>query len=120
MIAEQFDPLATANLTIRRGLRAHHRRRRERARLEVPMRVLDRMLEELEQMNLSGQKRVPLAFEPRITELVGVLGREAGELPPLRTNISPVKLMDMVFELQDRILEARAGRQRRQPETEVA
>jgi hypothetical protein len=84
------------------------------------MRYLDDMLEELEQMNLSGVGRVPPSFEPRITDLVGVLGTEGGTFPPMRTNIAPMKLMDMVFEVQDRVLEARSGPLRHAVELDAA
>ena len=105
-------PVAAAVSSIRSARLAAAEQRRLRARTDLPMAVLDVMLEELEQMNLSGLKRVPRVFEARIEQLVGVLGAEAGELPPLRTNIAPVRLMDMVFDLQDRLLEARSGMRR--------
>ena len=120
MTVEPRARLESANRLIHRERRDQRRRRHARARIDAPIRLLDEMLEELEQMNLAGAKRVPLAFESRIERLVNVLPREVAEMPPMRTNISPVKLMDMVFELQDRLLEVRAGHARSVLDSDVA
>lgn len=109
--------LATASQSFFSARRADRRRRRDRARIDIPMRVLDQMLEELEQMNLQGTKRVPTGFESRIEQLAEVL---PVEMPRMRSNVAPVTLMDMVFEVQDRLLDERAGGLRRRLDSEVA
>lgn len=112
MNSEPVSAIDAANSEIRRARRERQRQLSNRIRWDLSMLVLDEMLEDLEQLNLRGIRRVPTTFEPRITALAEVLVPEAGDLPPMRTNIAPTRLMDMVFDLQERVLDLRSGGRR--------
>jgi len=87
----------------------HEKRlREERRRAALPVRTIDAMLAELEELHLAGRKRVPETYERRLDTLLA-------SLPPdcrlqLRSRITIVHLMDRLYAIQDRLLSRRAGR----------
>jgi hypothetical protein len=95
-------PLTDAAREIRFAIRENSRRHRRRSRLETPIRVIDAMLDELEMMNLVRRRRVPLAWEPRLQLLLLSVPEHCRR--ELRSNISPNRLMDMLYEMQDELL----------------
>ena len=72
------------------------------------------MLDEVEEMNLRHARRVPITWEPRLALL-------AANLPPavyadpveLRAGISPNRLMEALFTLQDQLFDLKVGPIRR-------
>ena len=84
-------------------------RRQQEHRLAIPMRLTDRLLEDLEQLNLAGRRRVPIEWEPRLARLAASIPGEVRDLPDLRTRVLPTRLMDSLFELQDRLLDLKVG-----------
>lgn len=85
------------------------RRRYLRARVAVPLRTIDLMLEDLEELNLAGRRRVPFEWEARLARLVAMLPAEVHWIPELRSNIATTRLMDRLYELQDRLLDLKVG-----------
>lgn len=85
------------------------RRRRSQARVALPLRLADDLLVDLEELNLGGRRRVPVGWEPRLARLVAALPAEVSDLPELRTNILATRLMDSLFELEDRLLDLKVG-----------
>jgi hypothetical protein len=108
------SPLSDANWSIRRARRRYVLGRFERWRITNPIRVIDEMLGEVEEMNLRHARRVPITWEPRLALL-------AANLPPsvcvdpaeLRAGISPNRLMEALFTLQDQLFDLKIGPFRR-------
>jgi hypothetical protein len=107
-------PLGDANRAIRSARRMFVLGRFERWRVTNPIRVIDGMLEELEQMNLRRARRVPITWEPRLALL-------AANLPPavqadpaeLRAGVSPNRLIEALFDVQDQLFDLKVGPLRR-------
>ena len=103
--------LAQTNATIREAERRHREQRADRDRLRRPVALIDRMLQDLEELNLRGHKRVPLAFEPRLQRLLELLGPAspavASELEDLKVKIGISKLMDALFSIQETLFRER-------------
>lgn len=85
------------------------RRRYLRARVAVPLNAIDRLLDDLEVLNLAGRRRVPFEWETRLARLVAMLPAEVHLVPDLRSNISTTRLMDRLYELQDILLDLKVG-----------
>ncbi|GAC1656494.1 MAG: hypothetical protein NVS9B1_12010 [Candidatus Dormibacteraceae bacterium] len=90
------------------------RRRYLRARVLVPLRVIDEMLEDLEQLNLVGRRRVPMTWDSRLASVHTMLPAEIHEVPDLRSNIATTRLMDRLYHLQDLLLDIKVGPIRRE------
>lgn len=95
------------NVAIRAGLRAEQRRREEQARALRPIRLIDRLVADLEEQHLSGRKRVPESFDERLAALLEIC--PAAQAYDLRSRITIVHLMDQLYEIQELLLEAKAG-----------
>ena len=95
------------NLEIRAGLLAEHRRRAAQARASRPMRLIDALVADLEEQHLRGRKRVPETFDDRLAELAGICPAARGR--ELRSRVTIVHLMDQLYEIQELLLEAKAG-----------
>lgn len=80
-----------------------------RARLVLPIRLIDNLVGELEEMNLANRRRVPRAWDRRMARLVAMLPGEVREVPVLRGNIAPSRLMDRLFQVQDALLDLKVG-----------
>lgn len=89
-------------------LRALRRRQRD-ARVARPLRLVDELLDDLEHLNLTGRRRVPVSWEPRIARLIATLPGEVRRLPELRSNILATRLMDGLYELEDQLLDLKVG-----------
>jgi hypothetical protein len=105
--------LAQTNATIRDAERRHREQQADRDRLRRPVALIDRMLQDLEELNLRGHKRVPLAFEPRLQRLLELLGPQnpvvAAEQEDLKVKIGIPKLMDALFAIQEALFRERRG-----------
>ena len=99
--------IARANREIAAGIRHDRHRRREQHRLDTPIRLVDSLIADLEEMQLLGQRRVPAAVEPRLREIADAIGESQ---PELRSGITIVHLMDALFSLQEKLLERRTDR----------
>lgn len=96
--------LAQASAEIRAAQDAHQSRKVEQQQLRRPIAIIDDMLNTLEEMNLKGVSRVPLAYEPRLLQLRAILRRTAvtsEQLDGLRTRVRIVKLMDSLYTVQE-------------------
>jgi len=104
-----MSPLEATNAEIRRRLRSERRRREERRLAELPVRTIDALIAELEEMHLHGRKRVPESFEERLEALDATLPDECrgGEL---RSRITIAHLMDRLYSIQDCLFRRLPGR----------
>jgi len=98
-----------ANRDLAEAEAVHARRRLLRARVALPIRLIDNLVGELEEMNLADRRRVPRAWDHKMARLVAMLPGEVREVPDLRGNISPTRLMDMLFAVQDSLLDLKVG-----------
>jgi hypothetical protein len=104
--------LAQTNATIRDAERLHRELQARRDQLRRPVAVIDRILQDLEELNVRGHKRVPLAFEPRLQQLLGLLRSTpsvAAQLDNLKAKIGIAKLMDALFAIQEALFTERRG-----------
>jgi hypothetical protein len=96
-------PLATANREIREAERQDERR--QLARLAEPRRLTDRLLSQLEELNLEGLERVPERYQPILAELrahlVGHRGVGKRLIERLQAGTSTTELIDTVFAIQE-------------------
>ncbi|HET9848926.1 MAG TPA: hypothetical protein VFR68_10275 [Candidatus Dormibacteraeota bacterium] len=104
--------LAQTNAHIRE---AEARHRDQKARQDVvrrPIQLIDRLLQELEEMNLKGMKRVPVSYEPRLEEilvLVGPMPSMAEQLANIKVKVGISKLMDALFAVEEALFTERRG-----------
>lgn len=82
-------------------------RTRDRRRFDRAIRVLDVLIEDIEQLNLADRSRVPMAWQPRLARLAGELPVECGAR--LRAGISPQRLLDNVYDIQQEVFWAKRG-----------
>jgi hypothetical protein len=102
--------LQSTNTEIRRRMQLEERRREARRRADRPMRSIDALLAELEELHLTGRKRVPETFDTRLEGLIATLPRDCRT--ELRSRITIVHLMDQLYAIQDCLLSRRAGGRR--------
>src|SRR6266699_4844938 len=62
--------LAQTNAYIRDAERQHKDLKARQDEVRRPIQLIDRLLQELEEMNLKGMKRVPTSYEPRLEEIL--------------------------------------------------
>lgn len=79
----------------------------ERTRLDHAIRTLDALLEDVEQLNLAGRSRVPLAWQPSLARLASELPVECGDR--LRAGVSPQRLLDAVYDIQQEVFWLKRG-----------
>lgn len=106
--------LAQTNVEIREAERRHRVRKEEGDRLRRPIALIDVMLQELEELNLRGMKRVPLSYEERLRGLIIIVGGLAAcgpALENLKVKIGIPKLMDALFTVQAVLFAQRTGGQ---------
>jgi hypothetical protein len=106
----RYTPLGDANRDIRWARRRHILKRLQRWRITSPILVIDGMLEDVEQMNMQGARRVPISWEPRLELLAANLPAGVhADRAELRAGISPNRLMEALFCLQDQLLDLKIG-----------
>lgn len=76
-------------------------------RVDRSIRAVDVLVEEIERLNLENRSRVPLNWQPRLARLASVLPVECGER--LRAGISPLRLLDQVYDIQQELLWMKQG-----------
>jgi hypothetical protein len=106
----KYTPLGDANRDIRWARRRHMLGRLQQWRITGPIQMIDRMLEDVEQMNMRGARRVPLSWEPQLALLAASLPAGVfADRAELRAGISPGRLMEALFCLQDQLLDLKIG-----------
>ncbi len=106
--------LAQTNAYIREAERRHRDTKAREDRVRRPIHLIDRLLQELEEMNLKGMKRVPVSYEPRLEEvlaLVGPLPGVADQLANIKVKVGISKLMDALFAVEEALFTERNGPQ---------
>ncbi|TMG32139.1 MAG: hypothetical protein E6H93_05355 [Chloroflexi bacterium] len=96
-------PLATANREIREAERLDEQR--HLARLAEPRRLTDRLLNQLEELNLDDVGEVPDSYEPTLADLrahlVGLGGVGSRLIERLQPGMSTAELIETVFSIQE-------------------
>ena len=107
-ISPCMTALETTNAEIRRRMLHEQRLREERRQAALPVRSIDAVLADLEELHLAGRKRVPETFDRRLEALVATLPADCRL--ELRSRITIAHLMDRLYAIQDRLLSRRSGR----------
>lgn len=100
------NPLQDAHHQILSDLREGWQRQLARLQTAEPIRAIDELIAELEELLLIGRTRVPVSMEIRLRRLQ--LGLPAPH-PELRSRVKITHLMDQLFTAQGRLLRQRAG-----------
>ena len=104
--------LAQTNAYIREAEQRHRRTKEMEHRVRRPITLIDGLLQELEELNLKGQKRVPLAYETRLREIVELVPSAPGladAVANLKVKIGIGKLMDALFAVEEELFSQRFG-----------
>ncbi len=104
--------LAQTNAEIQDAERRYRKGKAEAELVRRPIFLIDRMVRDLEELNLRGMKRVPLSYEARLRELDDLLGRLpaiAVSRESLKVKIGIAKLMDALFAVQEALFVERHG-----------
>jgi len=104
--------LAQTNAYIRDAERRHRDFKARQDEVRRPIQLIDRLLQELEEMNLKGMKRVPVSYEPRLDEildLVGPLPAVPDQLANIKVKVGISKLMDALFSVEEALFTERNG-----------
>lgn len=99
--------LGTTNREIIEGIRRQRRERAARARILEPIRLVDALIADLEELHLAGRTRVPDAFVERLVALDASLPLGLHVEP--RSRITIVRLMDELYAVQDTLLARKVG-----------
>jgi hypothetical protein len=103
--------LAQTNAYIRDAERHHRDVKARQDQVRRPVQLIDRLLQELEEMNLKGMKRVPTSYEPRLEEILTLVSR-IGSMPQLaniKVKVGIPKLMDALFAVEEALFAERRG-----------
>jgi len=104
--------LAQTNAYIRDAERQSRDQKARQDRVRRPIQLIDRLLQELEELNLKGMKRVPISYEPRLEEilvLVGPIGSMPDQLANIKVKVGISKLMDALFAVEEALFSERRG-----------
>jgi len=102
-----MSAIEETNREILSSLRRQWRRRADRRRALRPIRAIDALIAELEELHLQGRKRVPETLDERLLSLTRALPPELHF--ELRSRITVVHLMDRLYAIQDALLRGRSG-----------
>ena len=110
-IRSQMAQIADVNHEIELSDEQRRNRRTETERLTAIIRAIDELMFSLEELNLQGIDRVPARLRERAGALIElVLARPAPaevRTDPFRIRYRVVPMMDVLFEVQDRVLRLR-------------
>jgi len=104
--------LAQTNAHIRDAEREYRDLKARQDRVRRPIQLIDRLLQELEELNLKGMKRVPISYEPRLDEiltLVGPVQSIPDQLANIKVKVGIAKLMDALFAVEEALFSERRG-----------
>src|SRR6202165_199642 len=93
--------LAQTNAYIRDAEQQHRESKARQDQVRRPIQLIDRLLQELEEMNLKGMKRVPTSYEPRLGEiltLVSPIASMPDQVANIKGKVGITQLMDALFE----------------------
>jgi hypothetical protein len=107
--------IAQADLEIESEHREQRRREADAAAVQVPIALIDSLLSDLELINIAECTRVPDSIQP---SLCWLLDNCPAECPDLSVSVSPVHLMDMLFDLQESLFALKGGDFRRRLQLE--
>ena len=104
--------LAQTNAHIRDAEQQSRALKARQDQLRRPVQLIDRLLQELEELNLKGFKRVPIAYEPRLEEILAMIGpmrSEPQQLANIKVKVGIPKLMDALFAVEEALFTERRG-----------
>jgi hypothetical protein len=104
--------IAQTNAYIRDAERQHRDLKARRDKVRRPIQLIDRLLQELEEMNLKGMKRVPTSYEARLEELlvlVGPIATMPDQVANIKVKVGISKLMDALFAVEEALFSERNG-----------
>ena len=104
--------LAQTNAYIRSAEQQHRDLKARQDQLRRPVQLIDRLLQELEELNLKGMKRVPVSYEPRLEEiltLVAPVQSNPDQLLNIKVKVGIPKLMDALFAIEEALFTERRG-----------
>jgi hypothetical protein len=104
--------LAQTNAYIRDAEQQHREQKARQDRVRRPVQLIDRLLQELEEMNLKGMKRVPTSYESRLEEiliLVGPITSMPDQAANIKVKVGISKLMDALFAVEEALFSERNG-----------
>jgi hypothetical protein len=104
--------LAQTNAYIRDAERQHRDQKARQNEVRRPIQLIDRLLQELEEMNLKGMKRVPMSYEPRLEEILALVGPMPSvqeQLANIKVKVGIGKLMDALFAVEEALFTERRG-----------
>lgn len=104
--------LAQTNATIREAERRQREARDRQSQLRRPVRLIDQLLQELEELNLKGMKRVPMAYEPRLDEILSLVAPNpavADHVGNVKVKVAIPKLMDALYAIEEAVFVERLG-----------
>jgi len=103
--------LAQTNAYIRDAERHHRDVKARQDQVRRPVQLIDRLLQELEEMNLKGMKRVPTSYELRLEEILGLVSPIAPmpQLANIKVKVGIPKLMDALFAVEEALFAERRG-----------
>ena len=104
--------LAQTNAYIRDAERQHKDFKARQDEVRRPIQLIDQLLQELEELNLKGFKRVPMAYEPRLEEilrLVSPMPTLTEDLANIKVKVGISKLMDALFAVEEALFTERHG-----------
>lgn len=100
-----MSALLATNQQIVDSLRTQAHRHALRHRERHPLRAIDALIADLEEMHLAGRKRVPDTLDGRLAAVAAVVPE--GHRAELRTRITIAHLMDRLYEAQEALLHQR-------------
>ena len=77
-----------------------------------PVQLIDRLLQELEELNLKGMKRVPVSYEPHLEEILALIApiqSNPDQLVNIKVKVGIPKLMDALFAVEEALFTERRG-----------
>src|SRR6202158_280440 len=104
--------IAQTNASIRDAERQYRDLKARKDEVRRPVQLIDRLLQELEELNLKGFKRVPMSYEPRLEEILRLVGPGqslAEDLGNLKVRVGISKRMDALFAVEEALFTERHG-----------
>jgi hypothetical protein len=104
--------LAQTNAYIRDAEQQHRDLKARQDKVRRPIQLIDRLLQELEEMNLKGMKRVPTSYELRLEEiltLISPITPMPDQVVNIKVKVGIAKLMDALFAVEEALFSERNG-----------
>jgi hypothetical protein len=104
--------LAQTNAYIRDAEQQHRDLKASQDKVRRPVQLIDRLLQELEEMNLKGMKRVPTSYESRLEEILALvtpITSMPDQVANIKVKVGISKLMDALFAVEEALFSERNG-----------